>query len=73
MFKRQLASLVAAGSLLAVSAANAQAAASTAFTGAITSVSADIAIYGAALIGVAVIGVGFMVGMKYVKKIRGAA
>lgn len=45
----------------------------TAFTNAVTSVSADIAIFGGALIGVAAVGVGFMVGMKYVKKIRGAA
>lgn len=73
MFKKVLAPLVAAASVFAVTAANAQAAATTAFTGAITTVSADIATYGAALIGVAVIGVGFMVGMKYVKKIRGAA
>ena len=57
------------GSTLAL----AQSAATTAFTGAITTVTADIAVYGAALVGVAVIGVGFMVGMKYVKKIRGAA
>jgi NhaP-type Na+/H+ and K+/H+ antiporter len=44
-----------------------------AFTGAVTSVTADIATYGGALVGVAAVGVGFMVGMKYVKKIRGAA
>jgi hypothetical protein len=49
------------------------AAASEAFTSSITTVSADIATYGGALIGVAAVGVGFMVGMKYIKKIRGAA
>lgn len=73
MFKKSIGSLVAIGSAVVATAANAQAAATTAFTGAITSVSADIATYGGALIAVAVIGVGFMVGMKYVKKIRGAA
>lgn len=45
----------------------------TAFSNAVTSVSGDIATFGGALIGVAAVGVGFMVGMKYVKKIRGAA
>lgn len=51
----------------------AQAATTTAFTSAVTSVGGDIATFGGALIGVAAIGVGFAVGMKYVKKIRGAA
>jgi hypothetical protein len=49
------------------------AAADAAFTGAVTTVTADIAIYGAALVGVAAVGVTFMIAMKYVKKIRGAA
>lgn len=56
-----------------VIASQAHAAASEAFTTAITSASADIAIYGAALITVAAVGVAFMVGMKYVKKISKAA
>lgn len=59
--------------LLLASMGSAHAAASVAFTGAVTEVTADIATYGAALIGVAAVGVGFMVGMKYIKKIRGAA
>ena len=47
--------------------------AQAAFTTSITAVTADIATYGGALVGVAAVGVAFMVGMKYVKKIRGAA
>lgn len=65
-----LASLLSAG---AVVTGNAHAQAATAFTTAIATVSTDVATYGAALVGVAAIGVGFMVGMKYIKKIRGAA
>lgn len=45
----------------------------SAFTQAVASASADIATYGAALVGVAAVGVVFMVAIKYVKKIRGAA
>jgi hypothetical protein len=63
-----LAALVAS-----VATAPAFAAADAAFTGAVTSVSGDIATYGAALVGVSAIGVTFMIAMKYVKKIRGAA
>lgn len=67
-------SLVAIAALGASAISFAQAApTTTAFTTAVTSVSADIATFGGALIGVAAVGVGFMVGMKYVKKIRGAA
>ena len=66
--------LVAVSGLAASALTFAQAApTTTAFTNAVTSVSADVATFGGALIGVAAIGVGFMVGMKYVKKIRGAA
>ena len=56
-----------------VVATTAHAAADAAFTSAVTSVSADIAIYGAALVGVAAVGITFMIAIKYVKKIRGAA
>lgn len=59
--------------VIAPVSAFAQTAGSSAFTTSVTAVTADIATYGAALIGVAAVGVGFMVGMKYVKKIRGAA
>lgn len=66
--------VLAVSSLFASAVTFAQAAPTTAaFTSAVTSVSADIATFGGALIGVAAVGVGFMVGMKYVKKIRGAA
>lgn len=47
--------------------------ADTAFTTAVTTVSGEIAGYGGALVGVAAVGVGFMVAIKFVKKIRGAA
>lgn len=59
--------------LAAGSIGQAHAAAAEAFTTAVTAVTADVGTYGAALVGVAAVGVGFMVGMKYIKKIRGAA
>lgn len=43
------------------------------FDAAISDITTKIGEYGAALVGVAAVGVVFMVGMKYVKKIRGAA
>ncbi|MDM0027770.1 hypothetical protein [Variovorax saccharolyticus] len=49
------------------------AAAAEAFTTAITSTTADVGTYGAALVGVGAVGVGFMIAIKYIKKIRGAA
>jgi len=52
---------------------NAFAAADAAFTSAVTTVTADVATYGGALVGVAAVGVGFMIAMKYIKKIRSAA
>lgn len=59
--------------VLAVLGSQAHAAVSEAFTASVTSVSADIAVYGGALITIAAVGVAFMVGMKYVKKISRAA
>ncbi|MES5985992.1 hypothetical protein U6R35_12220 [Cutibacterium acnes] len=60
--------------LLGVGAAHAQSTGgSAAFNSAVQSASADIATYGAALVGVAAVGVVFMVAIKYEKKIRGAA
>lgn len=47
--------------------------ASAAFNSAISEVGGNVASYGGALVGVAAIGVAFMVGIKYIKKIRGAA
>lgn len=49
------------------------AAAAQAFTDAVTTTTADIATYGAALVGVAAVGIGFVIAIKYLKKIRGAA
>lgn len=43
------------------------------FDAAVTDVTAKITTYAGALVGVAAVGVAFMVAMKYVKKIRGAA
>jgi hypothetical protein len=43
------------------------------FDGAITTLTTRVTSYGGALVGLAVVGVGFMVAIKYVKKIRGAA
>jgi Zn-dependent alcohol dehydrogenase len=63
MFKK-----VSLASFLALGASGAfdQAAA---FTTAVTDISADVAVYGGALVGVAAIGVVFMVAVKYLKKI----
>lgn len=44
-----------------------------AFAAAVTDATTKIGAYGAALIGLAAVGVAFMIGVKYVKKIRGAA
>ena len=52
---------------------SAHAAADAAFTTAVTSITADIATYGGALVAIAAVGVAFAVGMKYVKKISRAA
>jgi len=74
--KKSLVAIAAGASALllpVVAMAQTAGATTTAFTTAVTAVSGDIATFGAALIGVAAVGVGFMVGMKYVKKIRGAA
>lgn len=43
------------------------------FTAAITSATTSVSTYAAALVGLAAVSVIFMIGMKYVKKIRGAA
>lgn len=42
-------------------------------TTAMTTASGQITTYATALVGVAVVAVGFMIGIKYIKKIRGAA
>jgi len=73
-FKKSIVGAVAAASAFLVAPmAHAAGDANAAFTAAITTVTADIGTYGAALVGVAAVGVAFMVGIKYIKKIRGAA
>lgn len=71
--KKSIVGAVALGAAVLAPLAHAAGEATTAFTTAVTGVSADVATYGGALVGVAAIGVAFMVGIKYVKKIRGAA
>jgi len=61
--------VVAVGALASVSAF----AVDSAFTTAVTTITTDVTSYAGALVGVAAVGVGFMVAVKYVKKIRGAA
>lgn len=43
------------------------------FDAVITNVTTKVTAYGGALVGVAAVGVVFMIGIKYIKKIRGAA
>lgn len=43
------------------------------FQTALTSITANVNTYGAALVGLAAVGVVFMIAIKYVKKLRGAA
>ncbi len=58
---------------LASSAGSAFAQAADPFTAAATTITEKINTYGAALVGIAAVGVVFWVGIKYVKKISGAA
>lgn len=71
MKKRSLLAVSLISALPAVSFANNTA--STVFDAAITSVSADVTSWAGSLVGVAVIGVGFMIAIKYIKKIARAA
>lgn len=43
------------------------------FTAAMTDATTKVGTYAAALVGLAAVSVGFMIGIKYVKRIRGAA
>lgn len=45
----------------------------TVITAAMTAAGTSVATYGAALVSLAVVGVGFGIGIKYLKKARGAA
>lgn len=62
--------IAAAGALASVGAF---AQSAGAFDTALTTVTANVTSYAGALVGLAAVGVGFMVAVKYVKKIRGAA
>lgn len=73
MQKRFLGGLAVIASSALVFVGQAQAAVSEAFTTAITATTADVGTMGAALVGVGAVGVGFMIAVKYIKKIRGAA
>lgn len=72
MNKRFLGRLAVVSSAIGV-VGQAAAAPAEAFTTAVATMTTDVAAYGGALVGVAAVGVGFMVGIKYIKKIRGAA
>ena len=71
MNKRFLGGVAAVSSLLAPVLSHA--AAAEAFTTAVTTTTTDVGTYGAALVGVGAVGVGFMIAIKYIKKIRSAA
>lgn len=73
MSKRFMKKLAVGGSALVAAVGAHAEGAQTVVTGAITAAGADVAVYGAALVGLTVIGVGFAVGMKYLKKIKPAA
>lgn len=62
---------VGTAAILGASASFAQTA--DAFSSAVTDITGKVTTYGGALIGLAAVGVVFMVGVKYVKKLRGAA
>ncbi len=60
---------VVVGGVAASAAAMADTATDTLITGAVTAAGTSVSTYGAALVGLTVIGVGFAVGAKYLKKI----
>lgn len=70
MNKSMFAKVGGAVTLLTAAAA---ARADDAFTTAMTTITANVTSYATALVGLSAVGVGFMVAVKYVKKIRGAA
>lgn len=61
----------AVGSLIALSSAVALA--DDPFTAAMADATTKVGTYAAALVGLSAVGVGFMIAVKYVKKIKGAA
>jgi hypothetical protein len=64
---------VGLGAVALTASVGAFAQAATAFDTALTAVTANVTSYAGALVGLAAVGVGFMVAIKYVKKIRSAA
>lgn len=64
---------VGLGAAAALASVGAFAQTATTFDTALTSVTTSVTSYAGALVGLAAVGVGFMVAIKYVKKIRGAA
>jgi hypothetical protein len=73
---RRKASSIAVGALSLFAAAQSFAVDGTAtgaFDQAVSSAGTDVAHYGAAMVGLAIIGVSFGIGIKYVKKLRGAS
>lgn len=65
--------IVGAVSVPTLALANVGSSASTAFNSALTDATAAVGSYAAALVGLAAVGVVFMIAVKYVKRIRGAA
>lgn len=61
------------GAVAAGASVGAFAQSADAFAGAVSDITAKVTTYGGALVGLAAVGVVFMVGVKYVKKIRSAA
>lgn len=66
---------VGAALALTAGAASAQGASggAAAFADALASASADVAIFGAGLVALSVVGIGFKIAVKYVKNLKGAA
>jgi ABC-type Mn2+/Zn2+ transport system permease subunit len=67
--KTQSKLLVGLIAIVSSTAAMADTASDAVITGAMTSAGTSVATYGAALVGLALVGVGFGVGIKYLKKI----
>jgi hypothetical protein len=64
---------IAVGATLAAANVAAFAQAGDPFTTALADATTKVGTYASALVGLAAVGVGFMIAIKYVKKIRGAA
>ena len=71
--RKYLESAVAAAAALPVAAMASAPSATEAFTTAIGTATTNVGTFAAALVGLSAVGVAFMIAVKYVKKIRGAA